>query len=99
MLPVCLKCSAKLSVSWFFFAFFRTKTRCVNCGALHTFTNWRKLSASLSSLIIVFGVQFFEPFISWTLITFFSLCLVCIILTLCIPSQYKLETQDKLKIK
>jgi len=99
MLPVCLKCSSKLSMSWFLCSLVGTKTRCVNCGALHKFTNWHKLTSSLCALIVVFGMQFFESCIPWTLVLFFSLCLLCIVISINIPGQYKLESQDKLKIK
>ena len=99
MLPKCLKCSNRLSLGWFLGSFIWTKNRCVNCGALHEFTNWHRLSGVLSVLAIVVGMPLLESSISWSLGRFLIICLAIFPIISIIPGQHRLDSKDKFGAK
>jgi len=96
MFPKCLKCSNQLSLSWFLGSFTWTKNRCINCGALHEFTNWHKLSGVLAVLVIVWAMPALESSIPWSFGRLLIICVVVSSIISIIPGQHRLDSKDKL---
>ena len=99
MLPKCFKCSSRLSLGWFLGSFMWTKNRCVNCGALHEFTHWHRLSGALAAFAIIVGMPLLESSISWSVGRLFLICLIVFPVITIIPRQYRLASIDNLGIK
>lgn len=96
MLPKCLKCSNRLSLSWFLGSFMSTKHRCVKCGALHEFTSLHRLLGVVTGLTIFGGALLLESVIPWFFGRLLVIILIVLTMTLIIPKQHRLSLRDSL---
>lgn len=99
MMPKCLNCSLNLSFSWFAWAMFSTKNRCVNCGALHQFTPRHKTVYQISTISMLLGMNLLGSVISGDIVKVVILCSIIFPFIIFVPGQYILASQDNLEFK
>lgn len=99
MMPKCLKCSNRLSLSWLTVSFDKTKYRCVKCGALHEFTYKHKILELLFIIPIILLTDLSQSIIAWDTLRLVVVLFIGIVLFIFIPGQYRLSSNDDLEIK